>query len=325
MKAQIFVLTAFAAGCEGAPPDMDVIVFGVEAYSDGLDPLLQPRCRSICGPDDCFIDGDVTAVGENQWECSIPEGTTDIGVDVWGDGRVAETVTARMPVSIGLAEIPVLWVWEPFVDYTELEGRLVASWSPPPARPGTESGSLVVMASHDGGLVELDVTATSASFALEDLEDFDTTIRLQVDQRIDGTDYAQGALDIPAPHSPVLPPSRGAACVVTRQDASGSEDVSFDAGVCPLTDGSIDDSCPDGCTRIAGTVDLGAVGSIRRIRVRGEGCTVSISLDGVTFTEVETVYNDVSFATPVQARYVRAVATAADPSYGVTEISVFTP
>lgn len=309
-----------ATGCLGGDRDIEV-VFRVADTTGAPSPFARVSCGGECDGDsvECFVTGTVSQLDDGDFLCTI-EDADALPVylsAVAGDASVEATVYPRPTGDYTLV------LWAPTVTVTEVGDELVVAWDPAPLVPGTvPDGDLEVLAWPDVARARVALDATSVAFPREDFEDFEVTFSLETEQVIDGHTHWQWVDAIDAPHTALLPASRGAACTVTRETriATGQEplveEVAYDAGECPLTDGVTGAACSSSCELVEAVIDLGSEQLVRRVRVRGEGGVVEVSSDGASFTVVGAADEELP---PVAARYVRV-----ENSGRLGEISVFT-
>jgi len=333
MRWQLLVVAALAVGCDPGEPDTRDIEIRFRVTDAAGTPLsdVRPRCLADADSDQGDLTsplvGTVAPIGGGDYLCSISGyagGTVDLAVTdgAWFADRA---VWPSDP------SVPILVTWTPALTIEEVGDEIQVSWDVPPPH---SSGWYATLEIGTNIGVDFDVgpDGYGASLPLAYFEDFaDPTISVYAHQTHSANSlYAEQGTeeDIPVPHTPVVPASRGAACEVTELTSSthGTEVavVSHTAGDCPLTDGSREDAActsttSSDCEVVLATIDLGAeldVGwIIARNHYESTDDTIATSLDGVTYTDVE--HADPS-PTPVRARYVRVRSESA-----LREISVF--
>jgi hypothetical protein len=228
--------------------------------------------------------------------------------------------TAEFQVQTAALELPDLRVWQPDVRWDG--GR--AAWPALPRIYG-ESPSYSVEV-HDAAGNEWWATeaGTRSGEALDPriLEDVDGSIDVAARARgtasgttVDFT-YVSGSRSIRGTAGP--PPSRNALCAPVTATGPGA------LAACPVTGGLV--ARPGltvaGATGVA--VDLGSARRVSFLVARGcsAGCTIAISLDGATWTDVARVSRRYATATIAaqDARYVRI--TTSDVS-AIRQLSIW--
>jgi hypothetical protein len=328
--SQVLVLSVLA-GCTGSSASETVATFRVVDHLGEAVPGAEVTCAGIDLDVEGFdeVEGVVTALGTGvDFNCTIPVAAED----VWIFEAVAEPASAELIFEPTVTALRDVVLWRPSVA-TELVGEnVVVSWEPVLDRPDPAwTTSRGISGGGAFGGANLSSDATSYTFPLEDLEDGSRRLTLVTTFLHEEVPATQSrhifGFDVP-PAPPVVPESRGASCqLLERHDADNSDGfvdelVDYPAGSCPLTDGVYDVfvqcSPISTCSVVEGTIDLGEVVPVRRIRVHAasfsEDNVVSASEDGVTYTELDAYDPLLSAA---QARYVRI------RSYDFLEISVF--
>lgn len=330
--AQLLVVPGLAGCIGGSDPDT-VVTFRVIDHLGAALPAAVISCsyHERVGDDAIqVVDGVVANLGTSvDYTCTVPAEAERV---ISLEAETADAFAERWLDST-LSDVPDLVVWRPAVTAELVGDQVAVSWGPSPAppEPGWTPRMTMIGPAMFGGR-DLDPSATSYTFLLEDLEDGDRTLGLSAgfaqpsSPAIESLHIAR--FEAP-PAAPIVPRSRDAACQLVHRfeseygDGYLDELVDFPAGSCPLVDGSLVwVSCYEvgaPCDVVEGTIDLGAVVPVRRVRIHGEtewdDHTISISEDGVSFTALDA-YDPLP--APASARYVR-VSTEDD----LFEISVF--
>ena len=332
---QVLVLAA-VAGCTEAPDPDTIVAFRVVDQLGATVPGAEVTCRGVDVDDDYVrVDGAVADLGTGtDFECTMPaaaDGVITLVAEI-------ESAYGRLSLHPTLTEVRDVVVWRPAIAVEILDATVVVSWDPPllDSPDPTWERSLSLGGSLFLGTRDLDPSATSSSFPLEDLEDDDDRT-LFVRTAFDSPMYSQVesqhhvSVTLPTTDS-IVPRSRGAACqLIYRYRSQYGDDMAvfevedFAAGACPLTDGQLWDlQCPDKptiCDVVGGTIDLGELLEVRRIRIHDDTewdtRTIEIGEDGVVFTLLEA-YDPLP--STALARYVR-IRSDEDR---LQELSVFT-
>jgi hypothetical protein len=276
------------------------------------------------------VEGAVADLGTGiDFTCTVP---ADTGGDAWLEAEIA-SARAALQLGLSVTDVRDVVVWRPEITAALTGDAVAVTWAPlPAATDPTWAPRLSMIGPELFDSRDLDPSATSYTFLLEDLEDSGRELGVSAGfvhpERAGIYSLHIAWFDAP-PAAPIVPRSRGAACRLVNRfeseygDGYLDEPVDYPAGGCPLVDGSLVwVSCDEAvatCDVVEGTIDLGAVVPVRRVRVHGETewdeHTISTSEDGITYTTLDA-YDPLP--APALARYVRI-----NTEDSLFEISVF--